>query len=118
MPATVEIKNSPYSPIYWTDMIHTQANGNAVIEMGTVGDVTVDFDKYVIQVFDATVSSIDPVNDIRIAPNRVGRAIINIRNLLQTQIERYKATGNNLFGRDTLNTWERGGNGLVNGSSK
>ena len=108
MPATVEIKNGPYSPILWTDMIHTQANGNAVIEMGTVGDVTVDFDKYVIQVFDATVSSIDPVNDIRIAPNRVGRAVINIRNLLQTQIERYKATGNNLFGRDTPNTWERG----------
>ena len=75
MPATVEIKNGPYSPTFWTDMIHTQANGNAVIEMGTVGDVTVDFDKYVIQVFDATVSSIDPVNDIRIAPNRVGRAI-------------------------------------------
>ena len=105
MPATVEIKNSPYSAAYWTDMIHTQANGNAVIEMGTVGDVTVDFDKYVIQVFDATVSSLDPVNDIRIAPNRVGRAIINIRNLLQTQIERYKATENNLFERTGSNTW-------------
>jgi hypothetical protein len=105
MPVTVEIKNTPYKAASWNGIIHTQANGNAVIELGTVGDAATDFDKYVIQVFDNTVSSTVPVNDIRIAPNAVDRAIINVRNLLQTQIERYKSTANNLFGATGSDAW-------------
>lgn len=93
----VKILNAPYDASNWT-ADYTMSHVNAVIELGTASGNPSNFDKYVIQVFDNQVSTTDPISDIRIAPNGVDRAIINIRDLLQTQIERYKSVDNNLFG--------------------
>ena len=51
----------------------------------TLSGIGVNDDKYVLRIF--IVGQTDPIADVRQSPNRVGKAIFDIQNILQTQVQ-------------------------------
>ena len=71
----VTVEQSPYRPF---DM----AYGANVV---TLNGITPSQQKYALQIF--VLGNVVPIADIRQSPNRYGRAIFDIQNILQTQVQ-------------------------------
>lgn len=79
MPTPITLSQSPHLPF-------NMAYGpNPVALTG----LAASYDKYVLQIF--KLGGVDPIADVRQTPNKVGDAIFDIQNILQTIVEPSKA---------------------------
>ena len=70
----ITIPQTPHSPF---DMAY---GANPI----TLSDISNNADKYALRIY--VVGQTEPIADIRQTPNRVGRAIFDIQNILQSQV--------------------------------